>query len=217
MALLSPNISNQFFSLGISRPESINFFTHRMVLKSDQGTEFINHDVKNLCVELGCAQEFSCPGDSGKWQNGVVERRIKELGTTARKLMHTSQMLPEAKMHALYHAADILNALPTTGNPGGSDSTGLPPQYVFDGSGLDLDTPQPFTYTLHPISGPPAIVSLPTIIRCRDPFGPKPQICGQPDKLSTHVSLLACAVAGWVGRGWCGCWVVGLINPDPSP
>ena len=92
-----------FSSLGISRPESINFFTHRMVLKSDQGTEFINHEVKNLCVEYGCAQEFSCPGDSGKWQNGVVERRIKELGTTARKLMHTSQMLPEAKMHALYH------------------------------------------------------------------------------------------------------------------
>ena len=118
-ATVAQHLRNHFSSLGLSRPEAINFFTHRMILKSDQGTEFINHDVKSLCVELGCAQEFSCPGDSGKWQNGIVERRIKELGTIGRKLMHTSQMLPEARMHALYHAADILNALPTTANPGG--------------------------------------------------------------------------------------------------
>ena len=139
-ATVAQHLRNHFSSLGLSRPEAINFFTHRMILKSDQGTEFINHDVKSLCVELGCAQEFSCPGDSGKWQNGIVERRIKELGTIGRKLMHTSQMLPEARMHALYHAADILNALPTTANPGGSDSTGLPPQYVFDGATMEVGT-----------------------------------------------------------------------------
>ena len=134
------HIRQHFVNLGLdTNPESINFFTHRMVLHSDQGSEFINHNVAALCKEMGCAQEFSCPGDSGKWQNGVVERRIKELGNVARKLMRTSNMMPEGRCHALYHAADIINALPTSANPGGRDSTGLPPDFVYNQKSLDLD------------------------------------------------------------------------------
>ena len=134
------HLREHFLKLGLaSTPESINFFTHRMVLHSDQGSEFINHEVKALCTELGCTQEFSCPGDSGKWQNGVVERRIKELGNVARKLMASSDMFPQGRCHALYHAADIVNTLPTSANPNGRDSVGLPPNFVYDQTPLDLD------------------------------------------------------------------------------
>jgi hypothetical protein len=48
-------------------------------------------------------------------------------------------MMPEGRCHALYHAADIINALPTSANPVGRDSTGLPPDFVYNQKSLDLD------------------------------------------------------------------------------
>ena len=64
--------------------KGINFFINRTVLRSDGGTEFINSSVHDLHERLGCNLEYSCPGQLGKCQNGLVERRIKETGRIAR-------------------------------------------------------------------------------------------------------------------------------------
>jgi len=64
--------------------KGINLFINRMVLRSDRGTEFINSSVHDLCERLGCIVEYSCPGQLGKYQNGLVERLIKEIGHIAR-------------------------------------------------------------------------------------------------------------------------------------
>jgi transposase InsO family protein len=55
----------------------LNFYTHRLILRSDQGSEFINTTVQSFCNKYGITQEFSCPGDLGKWQNGYVNAGSK--------------------------------------------------------------------------------------------------------------------------------------------
>jgi transposase InsO family protein len=114
------------------QPSRLNFFTHRTTIKSDMGSEFINHLVKSLCAEIGCVQEFSCPG-GGKWQNGTVECRIKELGLIAISIAEAGNMSDASHVYALWQAADVLNVLPCSSNAGGTDETGLPPQYVYEG------------------------------------------------------------------------------------
>jgi len=57
--------------------EGINFFINRTILRSNRGTEFINSSVHDLCARPGCNVEYSCPGQLGKYQNGLVERCIK--------------------------------------------------------------------------------------------------------------------------------------------
>ena len=69
----------------------------------------------------------------------VLPSRIKELGRIARTIAETGNMPEASEAYALCEAADILNALPCSSNGGGSDATGLSPQYVYDGSSLDLD------------------------------------------------------------------------------
>jgi len=54
--------------------KGINFFINRTGLRSDTGTEFINSSVHDDCERLGCNVEYSCPGQLGKYQNGLVER-----------------------------------------------------------------------------------------------------------------------------------------------
>jgi len=60
--------------------KGINVFINHTVLRSDRGTESINSSVHDLCERLGCNVEYSCPGQLGKYQNGLVERCIKEIG-----------------------------------------------------------------------------------------------------------------------------------------
>ena len=61
------------------QPTGVHFFTQSTCMKSDMGSDFINTNVFAFCAEIGCIQEFSCPGDSCKWQNSTAERRIKEM------------------------------------------------------------------------------------------------------------------------------------------
>ena len=55
------------------QPSRLNSFTHRRTIKSDMGSEFINHLVKSLCAEIGCVQEFSCRIQLPGWGK-VAER-----------------------------------------------------------------------------------------------------------------------------------------------
>jgi hypothetical protein len=110
--------------------EGIQYFSLRTHLQSDQGSEFIDRDVLNWSKEVGAIQSFSCPGDLGKWQNSACERKIKDLGAIMRSIMHRSEAPSAAAAYAMYHAADIMNALPTSANVTLDACAGLSPNEV---------------------------------------------------------------------------------------
>ena len=82
-------------------------------------------------------------GQLGKYQNGVVERRIKELGRMARAMMYTSDAPDLASVYGLLQAVDILNVLPTTANAIASTS-GFSPHFLYYGSAPPLVEYYPF-------------------------------------------------------------------------
>ena len=127
------------------RPTSIKgvkFFINRTVLRSDRGTEFINSSVHDLCERLGCIVEYSCPGQIEKYQNGLVERRIKEIGRIAGCGKEMSGVPDLASSYCVLHAVDILIALPTKANPtdGMTDVTGFSPYLKYYGSQPSMDS-----------------------------------------------------------------------------
>jgi hypothetical protein len=129
--------------------KGINFFLHRTQLRSDRGSEFINATVQRLCDRLGCIQEYSSPGQLGKYQNGVVERKIKEIGKMCRSMMYSSGLPSHGTAYCVLQAVDICNALPTTANPADPDDpttdvTGYSPYYTYYGSTPSIDNYHPF-------------------------------------------------------------------------
>lgn len=126
------------FSTGV---KGVNFYVRHTVLRSDRGSEFINAAVLDTCARHGCIPEYSCPGQLGKYQNGVVERRIKEIGRMARAMMHTSQAPELANAYCVLQAVDILNMLPTTANPSdpASNVTGFSPHLLYYNSAPPLE------------------------------------------------------------------------------
>ena len=126
------------FSTGV---KGVNFYVRNTVLRSDRGSEFINAAVLDVCARHGCVPEYSCPGQLGKYQNGVVERRIKEIGRMARAMMYTAQAPELANAYCVLQAVDILNTLPTTANPAdpASNVTGFSPHLLYYNSAPPLD------------------------------------------------------------------------------
>ena len=61
-----------------------NFYVRNTVFRSDRGSEFINVSVLDVCGRHGCVPEYSFPEQVGKYQNGVVEKRNKEIGRMGR-------------------------------------------------------------------------------------------------------------------------------------
>ena len=123
--------------------KGVNFYIHHTTLRSDRGSEFINSAVQDVCSKHGCFPEYSCPGQLGKYQNGVVERRIKEIGRMARAMMYTSDAPDLASVYGLLQAVDILNVLPTTANDAAS-TNGFSPHSLYYGSAPSLDECYPF-------------------------------------------------------------------------
>ena len=138
-ASVADTLRKHFLKLG-STPEGIHYYCHRMHLHSDQGSEFINQDVQALCQEIGATQSYSCPGDLGKWQNSICERKIKDLGGVMRAIMYRSNMPQPAAVYAMYHAVDILNALPTSANITLDNCAGLSPNEVEGATSIDIDS-----------------------------------------------------------------------------
>ena len=110
--------------------QGVNFYVRNTVLRSDRESEFINVSVLDVCSRQGCIPEYSCPGQLGKYQNGVVERKIKEIGQVARAMMYTAEVPDLASAYCVLQAVDILNMLPSTANPAdlASNVTGFSPK-----------------------------------------------------------------------------------------
>jgi hypothetical protein len=121
--------------------KGVNFYVRNTVLRSDRGSEFINASVLDVCGRHGCVPEYSCPGQLGKYQNGVVERRIKEIGRMGRAMMFTAEAPDLANAYCLLQAVDILNMLPSTANPADSLSnvTGFSPYLLYYNSAPPLE------------------------------------------------------------------------------
>ncbi len=98
--------------------KGVNFYVRNTVLRFDRGSQFINAAVLDVCGSHGCIQEYSCPGQLGKYQNGVVKRRIKEIGRMGRAMMFTAEAPDLANAYCILQAVDILNMLLSTANPG---------------------------------------------------------------------------------------------------
>ena len=126
------------FSTGV---KGVNFYVRNTVLRSDRGSEFINVSVLDVCSRHGCIPEYSCPGQLGKYQNGVVERKIKEIGRMARAMMYTAEVPDLASAYCLLQAVDILNMLPSTANPAdpASNVTGFSPYLLYYNSAPPLE------------------------------------------------------------------------------
>ncbi|GKD25485.1 retrovirus-related pol polyprotein from transposon TNT 1-94 [Tanacetum coccineum] len=59
-------------------------------LRSDNGTEFRNHRLEELCDEKGISQNFSAPSTAEK--NGVAERRNKTLIEASRTMLNSANL-----------------------------------------------------------------------------------------------------------------------------
>jgi hypothetical protein len=120
-------------TLGITL-NGIEHFTHQRPFST--GVKSVNFYVRNTVLP-----EYSCPGQLGKYQNGAVERRIKEIGRMARAMMYTADAPDLASAYCVLQAVDILNMLPSTANPAdpASTVTGFSPYLLYFNSAPVLE------------------------------------------------------------------------------
>ena len=93
-AALREHFNLQGLKLEDADGEYINFYVRGTVLRTDRGSEFINTTVLAFCKELGCIPHYSSPGQQGKYQNGVVEQRMKKIGRISTSIMHIAHFRP---------------------------------------------------------------------------------------------------------------------------
>ncbi|PRQ57648.1 putative RNA-directed DNA polymerase [Rosa chinensis] len=80
-------------------------------LRSDNGTEFVNHAFSHYCTSLGIQQKFSCPHTPQ--QNGLAERKHHHIATMARTLLLTSGAPHHLWVEAMLTSVYLINLLPT--------------------------------------------------------------------------------------------------------
>lgn len=102
------------------------------ILKTDNGTEFCNIKMDNICEEAGIYHELSAPYTSR--QAGVSERFIRTLVSKAKCLMFTAGAPQSMWDYAIKMSAYIVNRLPSEANPGKAS-----PYEMWNGAIPDLD------------------------------------------------------------------------------
>ena len=84
------------------------------ILRSDNGTEFLNSEVQEILAQAGIRHERTCPNTSH--QNGVAERAIGRLMTMVRTMMAAASARPTLWGEAIHAAAHIINRIPSSSN-----------------------------------------------------------------------------------------------------
>jgi transposase InsO family protein len=84
------------------------------MIRSDNGTEYINKNFQNFLRENGILHETSCVGTPQ--QNGVAERKNRHILEVTRALLLESQVPREFWDHALSYAVYLINRMPTQAN-----------------------------------------------------------------------------------------------------
>ncbi|KAI0498995.1 hypothetical protein KFK09_019895 [Dendrobium nobile] len=80
-------------------------------LRSDGGTEYLNHNFKNFLNQQGISHQTSCPYTPE--QNGLAERKHRHLIETARTLINKASIPHAFWPDAILMASFLINRLPT--------------------------------------------------------------------------------------------------------
>ena len=84
------------------------------VVRSDNGTEFVNSAMSTLFAQAGIQHERTCPHTSH--QNGVAERAIGRLMPVVRTVVADASADPTFWGEAMMTAAHVVNRMPTSAN-----------------------------------------------------------------------------------------------------
>ncbi|KAL0438874.1 UNVERIFIED_CONTAM: Retrovirus-related Pol polyprotein from transposon RE1 [Sesamum latifolium] len=87
------------------------FNTRVKIVRSDNGSEFVNTSCRTLFDSLGILHQRSCPHTPQ--QNGVIERKHKHLLNVARSLLHQASLPKQFWGYCILAAAYLINRLPT--------------------------------------------------------------------------------------------------------
>ncbi|CAL9005203.1 unnamed protein product [Prunus brigantina] len=88
------------------------FHTRIQVLRSDNGGEFLNHDLNEFFQAHGIIHQRSCP--STPQQNGVAERKNRHLLEVVRASLFGAHMPRSFWGEAVLSAAYLINRIPTS-------------------------------------------------------------------------------------------------------
>ncbi|BFG37702.1 hypothetical protein CerSpe_239760 [Prunus speciosa] len=88
------------------------FHTRIQVLRSDNGGEFLNHDLNEFFQAHGIIHQCSCP--STPQQNGVVERKNRHLLEVVRASLFGANMPRSFWGEAVLSAAYLINRIPSS-------------------------------------------------------------------------------------------------------
>lgn len=89
------------------------FATSIKVVRSDNGQEFLNHEIYLFCKTNGVIHQHSCVDTPQK--NVVVERKHRQLLNIARALRFQSNLPLEFWGKCILTATHLINRLPSTG------------------------------------------------------------------------------------------------------
>ena len=78
---------------------------HIKILRTDNGTEYVNKDIKNICNESGIQLQHTVPYTPQ--QNGVVERKNRSLKEMANCMLHARSLLSKLWVEAINCASYI--------------------------------------------------------------------------------------------------------------
>ena len=84
------------------------------VIRTDNGTEFINSVVQSLFAQAGIRHERTCPNTSH--QNGVAERAIGKLMPVVRTMIAAATALPTLWGEAIHAVAHVINRMSCSSN-----------------------------------------------------------------------------------------------------
>lgn len=85
--------------------------THVKIIRSDNGTEYVNTEFRSFLSKEGILHQTSCPDTPP--QNGVAERKNRHLLEVARSLMYTMNVPKFLWSEAVMTATHLINRMPS--------------------------------------------------------------------------------------------------------
>jgi hypothetical protein len=155
------------------------------IIRTDNGTEYVNHEFGNFLSEKGILHQTSCPDTSPR--NGVAERKNQHLLEVARSLMFTMNVPKFLWSEAVMTATYLINRMP-------SRILGMKTPYeMIFGKNEFIVPPKVFGCTCFVRDHRPSVGKLdPRAVKCifiGYPSGQKGYKCWSPSERRTFVSM----------------------------
>ena len=155
------------------------------IIRTDNGTEYVNNEFGNFLSQKGILHQTSCPDTSP--QNGVAERKNRHLLEVARSLMFTMNVPKFLWSEAVMTATYLINRMP-------SRVLGMKTPYeMIYGQNEFIVPPKVFGCTCFVRDHRPSVGKLdPRAVKCifiGYPSGQKGYKCWSPSERRTFVSM----------------------------